>query len=221
MFLSVSKLCDEKFEVSQKMSFRIPKRQQKPTDKEFFPDLDHFDWSEVGQQTLLGQGAYGVVNVARYRERDVVLKIPREITGNEKEFAKEVKLLNSVRGHQNVVSFQAVCVRPYAIMTEYVAFSFERFDDEKVVSSLSDFLVHVRSHYDFKGFEHVVPIVAKDVAVGLKFLHDSDIVHRDVKPANILLTNKHYVHMPEDELQFFWKHQPVICKIANFGEDQP
>lgn len=183
-----------------------------------FPDLDHFDWSEVGQQTLLGQGAYGVVNVARYRERDVALKIPHEITGNEKEFAKEVKLLNSVRGHQNVVSFLAVCVRPYAIMTEYVAFSFERFDDEKVVSSLSDFLVHVHSHYDFKGFEHVVPIVAKDVAVGLKFLHDNDIVHRDLKPANILLTIKHYVHMPEDELQFIWKHQPVICKIADFGE---
>ena len=74
-------------------------------------------------------------------------------------------------------------------------FSFERFDDEKVVSLLSDFLVHVHSHYDFKGFEHIVPIVAKDVAVGLKFLHDNDIVHRDLKPANILLTNKHYVHM--------------------------
>ena len=107
------------------MSFRIPKRKRKPTDKELFPDLDHFDWSEVGQQTLLRQGAYGVVNVARYRERDVVFKIPREIIGNEKEFAKEVKLLNNVRGHQNVVSFQAVSVRPYA-MTEYVAFSFER-----------------------------------------------------------------------------------------------
>ena len=85
-----------------------------------FPD--HFDWNEVGQETLLGQRAYGVVNVAHYRERHVVLKIPREITGNGKEFVKEVKLLNSVRGHQNVVSFQAVCVRPYAIMTEYVVF---------------------------------------------------------------------------------------------------
>lgn len=68
-----------------------------------------------------------------------MLKIPREITGIGKEFTKEVKLLNSVRGHQNVISFKAVCIRPYPIITEYVVFSFERFD-KKVVSSLSDFL---------------------------------------------------------------------------------
>ena len=72
--------------------------------------------------------------------RDVVLKIPHEITGIGKEFTKEVKLLNSVRGHQNVISFKAVCICPYAIITEYVLFSFERFDNKKVVSSLSDFL---------------------------------------------------------------------------------
>ena len=67
--------------------------------------------------------------------RDVVLKIPHEITGIEQEFTKEVKLLNSVRGHQNVVSCQAVSFRPYAIMMEYVMFSVERFDDKKVVSN--------------------------------------------------------------------------------------
>ena len=69
-----------------------------------------------------------------------MLKVHHEITGIEPEFTKEVKLLSSVRGHQNVVSFQAVSVRPYAIITEYVVFSFERFDYKKVVSSISDFL---------------------------------------------------------------------------------
>lgn len=78
--------------------------------------------------------------------------------------------------------------------------------------------MHVHSHYDFKGFEHVVPINAKDDAVGLKFLHDNDIEHRDLNLANTLLTNKHYVQMPEDELQFFWYRQPVISKIADFRE---
>ena len=68
-----------------------------------------------------------------------MLKIPHEIISIGKEFTKEVKLLNSVRGHQNVISFKAVCVRPYAIVTEYV-FSFDRFCNIKVVSSLSDFL---------------------------------------------------------------------------------
>ena len=78
--------------------------------------------------------------------------------------------------------------------------------------------MRVHSHYDFKGFEHVVAIIAKDDAICLKFLHDNDIVYRDLNLANTLLTNKHYVQMPEDELQFFWNRQPVICKIADFRE---
>ena len=70
--------------------------------------------------------------------------------------------------------------------------------------------MRVHSHYNFKGFEHVVPIIAKDVTVDLKFLYDNDIMHRDLNLANILLTNKHHVQMPKNELQFFWNHQPVI-----------
>lgn len=121
------------------MSFRIPKWKQKTPDKELFTDLAHFDWSEVDQQTLLGQGAYRVVNVIHYREEMLCWKFPVKITGIGKEFTKEVKLLNSVRGHQNVISFKALCICPYAIITEYVVFSFEPFD-KKVVSLLSDFL---------------------------------------------------------------------------------
>mgnify|MGYP002259956927 CR=1 FL=1 len=61
------------------------------------------------------------------QSRDVVIKIPRDITGYEKEFAKEAKLLNSVKGHPNIVSFEKsfVSVSPFAIMTEYLKFSFD------------------------------------------------------------------------------------------------
>ena len=174
-------------------------------------------------QIDIGVGSYGLVKFGRYstdgkQSRDVVVKIPRDITGYEKEFAKEAKLLNSVKGHPNIVSFEAVSVSPFAIMTEYLKFSFEPFDDPKSVNSLADFLSHVHSQYDFNGFEQVVPVIAKDVAVGLKYLHDNDIVHRDLKPANILVSNQHYAHMHGDELEFMWNNQPVVCKIADFGE---
>ena len=87
-------------------------------------------------------------------------------------------------------------------MTEYLKFSFEPFADQKSVNSLADFLSHVHSQYDFNGFEQVVPVIAKDVAVGLKYLLDNDIVHRDLKRANILVSNQHYTHMHADELEF-------------------
>ena len=103
--------------------------------------------------------------------------------------------MNSVNGHPNIVSFIAISISPFVLMNEYVKFSFRPFEDDRVVSSLSEFLSHADLQYKFKGFEHVVPVIAKEVAVGLKFLHENGIAHRDLKPANILLTNDHYIHV--------------------------
>ena len=80
-------------------------------------------------------------------------------------------------------------------MIEYVKFSFRPFEDDRVLSSLSEFLSHADLQFEFKGFEHVVPVIAKEVAVGLNFPHENGIAHRDLKPANILLTNDHYIHV--------------------------
>ena len=71
-------------------------------------------------QIDIGVGSYGLVTFGRYstdgkQSRDVVIKIPRDITGYEKELAKEGKLFNSVNGHPNIVSFEAVSVSPFAI----------------------------------------------------------------------------------------------------------
>ena len=103
-------------------------------------------------------------------------------------------------------------------MTEYVKFSFRPFEDDRVVSSLSEFLSHADLQYKFKGFEHVVPVIAKEVAVGLKFLHENGIAYRDLKPANILLSNDHYIHVCGDGLEFMymWENSPVVCKLADF-----
>ena len=71
---------------------------------------------------------------------------------------------------------------------------------------------------NLKEFEHVVPVIAKEVAVGLKFPHENGIAHRDLKPANILLTNDHYIHVCGDELEFMymWEKSLVVCKLADF-----
>ena len=109
------------------MSFKIPRLKSKPPDRDLFSGLRRFLLDEVTDQKDIGVGSYGLVKFGRYptdgqQSRDVVVKIPRDITGYEKEFAKEAKLLNSVKGHPNIVSFEAVSVSPFAIMTEYLKF---------------------------------------------------------------------------------------------------
>ncbi|XP_068712803.1 uncharacterized protein [Montipora foliosa] len=180
------------------MSFAFSRPKQEQVFKDFLQDLPTFKWDDSKETRDLGQGSYGYVKLGRFKsaqcreEQEVVVKVSRDVRGNEREFFKEAKLLNCVNGHQNVVSFKAISSRPFALMTEYVKFSFMPFGDETIVSSLFslDFLSHANLQYDLKGFEHVVPVIAKDIAFGLKFLHENDVVHRDLKPANILLLLK-------------------------------
>ena len=101
------------------MSFKIPRFKAKPPDRSIFSGLRRFLLNQVTNQIDIGVG-YGLVTFGRYstngkQSRDVVIKIPCDITGYEKEFAKEAKLLNSVKGHPNIVSFEAVSVSPFAI----------------------------------------------------------------------------------------------------------
>ena len=206
------------------MAFKVPRLGEKP-ENHLLSDVPHFDWKDIQDQIQIGQGSYRLVQFARYKPhgrdiREVVVKLPHNIGGQENEFAKEVRLLNSVKGHPNIVAFEAASLSPYTLMTEYVSFSFLPFDDEKVVSSLADFLCHMDTHYNFTGFEHVVPAIAKDVAIASNHLHENNIVHRDLKQANILVSNKHYAHTQGEELQNMWNTCPIVWKIADFGESR-
>ena len=62
------------------MSFKIPKLKRKPPDKYLFSNLEHFEWNDISEQTQLGLDSHSLVNFVCYQRRDVVLKIPSEIT---------------------------------------------------------------------------------------------------------------------------------------------
>ena len=63
--------------------------------------------------------------------------------------------------------------------------------------------------------------IAEDIARGLDHLHQSHVFHRDLKTANVLVSNKHYCHMGDpDDLMKAFKSEPIICKLTDFGESR-
>ena len=70
---------------------------------------------------------------------------------------------------------------PLAIMLEYVYFDLGLFGvNGHRLSSLQDFLEFVSTDEQYTtGFSCLHTKIAEDVALGVKYLHENDIVHRD------------------------------------------
>ena len=65
-------------------------------------------------------------------------------------------------------------------------------------------------------YRHVIPHIARQVTKGLYYLHTNNIIHRDRKPGNVLVSNQHYCHKDSD-FNMEWKKQPIVCKGEDFG----
>ena len=109
-------------------------------------------------------------------------------------FFKEAKMLQSVRGHENVVHFYAHSLTNYSLLLSYCVFSFQKIDyDHDDVSSLKDYLTGIDSATDLSFFEHTNACIVSGIVSGLEFLHARGVVHRDLKPENVLVSIQHYI----------------------------
>ena len=206
--------------------FKVPSL-KRSNPRSLLAQFPTFSWDEVEIKDGIGHGNFGSVLRAGYsRNKDgkreiVAIKKLHEVA-EAKEFLKEVRLLNSVNGHENIVGFIAACSNPLAIMQEYISFRFHPFGDETSTSSLAQFLSHADSYYDFDGFVHLQPLITRDIISGLSFLHGKDIVHRDMKPANILVGNQHLLRDAADDFLNRWQasEKPIVCKLTDFGESR-
>lgn len=101
-----------------------------------------------------------------------------------REFAQEVYIMKKVR-HKNVVQFIGACTRPpvLCIITEFMH-----------GGSIFDFLYNRRGNFQLPD----VIRIASDVSKGMNYLHQINIVHRDLKTANLLMDDQ-------------------VVKVADFG----
>ena len=190
--------------------------------------IARFDCNKLSLKDRIGHGSFGDVYTADYQapgttttETVVIKKMLNALDPEEnKLFLKEVALLNSI-DHRNVVKFMKVCHQPPAIMLEYVYFDFNIFGQDVRVNALSDFLLKINEH-NCTGFQELVNHAATEIIDGLAYLHSHRIAHRDLKTANILVSNQHYISLSTDSEEFeqMYRKRPIACKLTDFGESR-
>ncbi|KAK9794669.1 hypothetical protein WJX73_004931 [Symbiochloris irregularis] len=138
-----------------------------------------------GQYHKLGQGGFGTVYKALLdHEEAVAVKFlnPSDFAStasNREKFEQEIQLMRLCM-HDNVVACIGACVRPtliYCVM--------EYMDEGDLFSALAGDVSEPRQY----GWYDRGQSVALDIAMGLRYLHDHDIVHLDLKSPNVLLNS--------------------------------
>ncbi|KAL9394603.1 hypothetical protein Peur_013888 [Populus x canadensis] len=148
------------------------------------------DW-EIDRRLLkigerIASGSCGDLYRGVYFGEDVAIKILRseQLNGTqEEEFAQEVTILREVQ-HRNVVRFVGACTKfPHlCIVTEFM---------------------HGGSLYDYLHKNHNVLKLpqllnfAIDVCKGMEYLHQNNIIHRDLKTANLLMDTQNVVKVAD------------------------
>ncbi|KAI8533222.1 hypothetical protein RHMOL_Rhmol11G0280300 [Rhododendron molle] len=151
-------------------------------------DVWEIDPQLIKFQTKVASGSYGDLYKGTYCSQEVAIKVlkPERIDSNlQKEFAQEVFIMRKVR-HKNVVQFIGACTKPptFCIVTEFMS-----------GGSVYDYLHKQKGTFKLPSLLRV----ALDISKGMNYLHQNNIIHRDLKAANLL--------MDENE----------VVKVADFG----
>ncbi|ETL95513.1 TKL protein kinase [Phytophthora nicotianae] len=98
----------------------------------------------------------------------------------EREFANEVNMMQQLGPNPSLVLLLAVCAKPLSLVLEYLPFSlFE------LINGVPD---KTRRIPPFPTSWTKRVHMMLDIARGLQFLHSFDIIHRDLKSLNLLMT---------------------------------
>nr|XP_023888734.1 serine/threonine-protein kinase STY46-like [Quercus suber] len=150
---------------------------------------DHFSIPNDGTDVWeIDPKHLGHMVTCTYCSQEVAIKVlkPEHVNSDmQREFAQEVFIMRKVQ-HKNVVQFIGAFTKPpsFCIITDYMP-----------GGSVYDFLHKQKGVFKLPSLIRV----AIDVSKGMDYLHKNNIIHRDLKAANLL--------MDENE----------VVKVADFG----
>ena len=137
------------------------------------------DMKEVKMGGIIGRGGYGAVYEAKWKAKKGMKVAVKVCPGNLlTNLPREVHILTTLPRHPNVVSFFGVSL-----------------SSDKISTCIITELAQNGSLYNYLHVKKEVPTLdrslawALQVAYGMEHLHGHDIIHRDLKSANVLLSH--------------------------------
>ncbi|KAI4317000.1 hypothetical protein L6164_024915 [Bauhinia variegata] len=149
-------------------------------------DIWEVDTSCLKYEIKIASGSFSDLYKGTFNNHDVAIKVLKTENLNEsiqKEFAQEVYILSKIQ-HKNIVQFVGACTKPpnLCIVTEYMS-----------GGSMYDLLHKQKAGLTLPSLLRV----AIDVSEGMNYLHQNDILHRDLKAANLLMDEKGVVKLAD------------------------
>lgn len=153
------------------------------SNKTFRTDMDYTDYN-IDANTcdnyiitdILGKGKYSIVflGIDKITKKKVVIKTLKPI--KQQKINREVFVLKNIGKHKNVIELLDVT-----------------YDKQtKTYSLIFDYIEHTESYETLKNMNNYKEIVkmCKNVLLGISHIHKHGIMHRDIKPGNLILNTK-------------------------------
>ena len=151
----------------------------------------------------LGSGTYGTVLLTKCRltKSEVALKLLPKRTTKLKDFLREFNVSYYLSPHRAIINTYDVAFETpdsYVFVQEY--------------ASVGDLFEAITPQVGLP--EHHAKSVARQVASALEFMHSKNLVHRDVKPENIVLFDEHFHRLKLMDFGLTKKAGTLVRKVS-------